>query len=196
MSYPVAIHSRYDCGSVISSLPHGSILPDPNYHIAPDNSNKAFVPPREIVVHLQQETPDWLRFKEGEQGLRPNYSRVSSAPSITPAPSSSPMFEVRRQISWDARRSHTQIKQDDNKDDFAASSDPTTSTDVIRCAMSMLTAETTPALGSFVSSDEDDETAVITVRKKRGSFRQFTYLTLFRGRRKDVRLRRSRGCFT
>lgn len=103
-------HHSFDDKSNVSSLPCGSIAPDPHYNPTndPTINLKPFVPPDEITIRVKVDVPDWLQLEAQKSiqppVLRPQLFRGQSVPNKqahTPS-----RRDLRRQASWSSRGDH------------------------------------------------------------------------------------------
>eukprot|EP00934_Nitzschia_sp_Nitz4_P001459 Nitzschia sp. Nitz4//scaffold36_size144017//134717//135610//NITZ4_003118-RA/size144017-exonerate_est2genome-gene-0.170-mRNA-1//1//CDS//3329549552//1459//frame0 len=87
-----------DSASNVSPLHCGSIVPDPHYNPAADQSHLPFVPPLEIYIRVKVEVPEWLQ----SDVKRPSFNRGHSAPEARVSSSSIPA-SIGRQVSWESQ---------------------------------------------------------------------------------------------
>lgn len=187
--------------SLISPLQCGSILPNPEYDPSRDPINVAFVPPLEIFVKGKVEIPEWLRPGSTSE-CRENHltlNRVSSAPSDRNAPHG----DLSRQISWDSRLLELREPMDTNDAPSMALHGihrPIQKPSHERCAKSTNSAGTlNTSATTDVSFEEDTESLGLEVVPERSGIDTKLHVgrfTIFRRRRRNVSLRRSRGCLT
>lgn len=194
-----------DDRSDISPLQCGSIPPLPEYDPSLNPINVAFVPPLEISVKGKVEIPDWLRLDGHDDGQKhPTLERVSSAPSDRPDTNN----DVRRQVSWDSRRVESRDASEIN--DFPCTvlrgihySQQKPCHEPLRCTKSMTSSRTslTTSPSDLSSDDENDECIWLDMVPERRTV-DVKLITgtqkfpLFHKRRRNVSLRRSRGCLT
>lgn len=190
MPFSERVEVDVDCVSAISTLAYESIIPNRYSDPGRDPPPSIFVPPLEIVVSTEDNVPDWLRLDEGELRHGPIVERASLSPS-------SPTQGFERQISWESRCDDDSGPRLDELDNdapmFLDSRLPPF--DRVRGKKSLVTVDTLAACGSSMS-DGEDEVVEVVVKKERGSFLRATYVSVFHGRRRDVRLTRSHGLFT
>jgi hypothetical protein len=190
MSFSDTVEVDVDCVSAISTLAYESIIPDRRNDPGRDQPPSIFVPPLEIVVSNEDEVPDWLRLEEGELLQGTSVERV-------PLSHSSPTQGIEHEISWESRcDDHSGPRLDELDDDIPVFFNSTIPyPDRFRGKKSTINVETIAAFGSLMNGGEDGILEA-TVRKERGSFLRATYVSVFHGRRTDVRLTRSQGLFT
>lgn len=204
MNQPTGNHDITDVDdkSDVSSLQCGSIPPNPDYDPARDPSTFSFVPPLEILVEAKVEIPDWLRPDTCEPTTRPALSRVSSAPSNLCVNTT----DIRRQVSWDSRcldsrdilritpgqMMEPRIYENDQKQQHQ---------EIFRSAKSTTSASTlhTSPTDDLSFDEKDGESAGLEIVPERKTMEVKLFvvrLPIFHKRRRNVNLKRARGCLT
>ncbi len=176
--------SDLDCDnqSEVSPLQCGSISPNLDYDPARDPRDLIFIPPSQIFVQGKIAVPQWLRLD------------TCDLVSSTFKEKFSTFDDLRQQVSWDSLVGDTVVTNQWKVGDIYLQGNAQVSPELCRCAKSTnSTLRTSP---TDLSSDEDESVRIEIAPESVPAADRLSLTSIFNRRRRSIRLRRSRGCFT